>query len=60
MTEDQRKAIKLMIEDAEGAAWRAFATYNRKTKRYDFNDDLWKDGRPEQFRAVQILREMIA
>lgn len=60
MTDEQRRAIEFLIKDAEGMAWRAFATYNRKTKRYDFTEDMWKEGRPEQLRAVQVARDMIA
>ena len=55
-----RDAMELLINDAKGAAWIAFARYDRKARRHLFTDDMWKEGRLKQFEAVQVLDKFLS
>lgn len=51
--------LKALLKDIEMRAKILGAEYVRKTKRYDWNDEIWRRSDPHQFALVEKARRAL-
>lgn len=52
--------LQELIEMETSAARAHYAVYNRKTKSYDFTDEMWKRGHAYSFEVVERARKVLS
>lgn len=53
-------ALRAALVDITETASITCGRYNRQTKKYEFNDSMWKSGAGGSFKVAQRLRREIA
>ena len=58
--EEAAKVIQELLREVEQSDQIVHARYDRATKTYPWNDDIWKKGRPSTFALVERARALLS